>query len=545
MRRQCWRLVVPLALLAAAHSPRAIGGEMPAGPDAFAPTRPDPVADAKALAATIDRLLAAKWAAAKVEPAPPADDAEFLRRAYLDLTGKIPAASEARAFLADPAPDKRQRLVERLLAGPGYVAHMTTTWKGLLLPEAGANAFVAYSGTDFDVWLGKRFAEGAGYDKVVREVLTVELPRRGEFYDPFNRNGKPSTPFAYAAAKDGKPENLAAGAARLFLGVRIECAQCHDHPFARWKREQFWGLAAFFSGVKREGNDDFFQVRELPDRREIAIPGSERVIQASFLDGSEPEWKWKENPRATLANWITSPKNPYFARAAANRVWSQLFGTGLVDPVDDMDKENAPSHPELLDELARQFAAHDFDLKFLARAITYSDAYGLSSGGYSPGQDDPRLFARAAIRGMTPQQLYDSFVQATGLRREKDLPFFFLAQSPRKDFLERFAAQDAKPTEFQTSILQALTLMNGRLAADATSLERGGTLPAVADSFFLDTAGKVEALYLAALSRPPRPDERERMVEYVDRGGPTLNPKKALSDVFWALLNSAEFVLNH
>ncbi|HEV3168077.1 MAG TPA: DUF1553 domain-containing protein, partial [Isosphaeraceae bacterium] len=236
----------------------------------------------------------------------------------------------------------------------------------------------------------------------------------------------------------------------------------------------------------------------------------------------------------------------YFARATANRVWAQFFGTGLVDPIDDMGADNAPSHPELLDELAHQFAAHGFDFKFLIRAITSSRAYQLSSAGYAPGQDDPRLFARMPIRGLSPQQLYESLVQAAGMKREGEQPVFFGGgNSARKDFVDRFASQDEKPTEHQTSILQALTLMNGRLMADATNLEKGGTLPAIADAYFLDTPSKIEALYLAALSRRPKPEELDRLVAYVDRGGPTLNPKKALTDVFWALLNSAEFVLNH
>jgi hypothetical protein len=244
---------------------------------------------------------------------------------------------------------------------------------------------------------------------------------------------------------------------------------------------------------------------------------------------------------------MTAPGNPYFARAAANRVWAQFFGTGLVDPVDDLGPENVPSHPELLDTLAREFTAHGFDLKFLMRAITASRAYQLSSAGYAPSQDDARLFARMPIRGMSPEQLYETLVQAAGLRRESAQPAPFLrgTDSPRAEFLDKFASRDEKPTEHQTSILQVLTLMNGRLMADATSLKRGGTLPAVAESYFLDTPAKVEALYLAALTRRPRPEELDRLVPYIDRGGPNLNPKEALADVFWAILNSAEFTLIH
>ncbi len=379
-----------------------------------------PAADARGLTATIDRLIEAKWQATGTQPAPAASDAEFLRRVCLDLTGKIPSASEARDFLDDPAADKRVRLVERLLESPGYSAHMAGTWKELLLPEAASDYRVQYFATDFDPWLRKEFAENHGYDAIVRQVLTVGVT------PPNNPRGLPiaqgpPSPYAFFAAKDGKPENLAASTARVFLGLRLECAQCHDHPFARWKRDEFWSYAAFFASVERVGNGDaFFQAREISDRRELAVPGTDRVAQAAFLDGATPAWVPRVGARAVLADWMTAPENPYFARATVNRVWAQFFGTGLVDPVDDLGAENAPSHPELLDELARQFVAHRYDFKYLIRAIVASRAYALSSRGDSPAQEDPRLFARAPIRAMTPVQLYESLVQAAGLHREPD-----------------------------------------------------------------------------------------------------------------------------
>jgi hypothetical protein len=540
--RRFW-IALPGILLAGTSA--APAAELaPGNPSATALVPDTPAESARALAATIDRLIAAKWEATGTQPAAPVGDAEFLRRVTLDLTGKIPTAAQARDFLDDDSADKRDRLVERLLESPGYAAHMANTWKALLLPEVTSNFLLEFFATDFDPWLRKKFAENAGFDAIVREILTVALPP--------NRQGLPigqgaPTPYAFLAAKEGKPENLAASTARVFLGLHLECAQCHDHPFARWKRDQFWSYAAFFGGIERVGNGDgFFQGREILDRRELAVPGTDRVVQAGFLDGSEPDWRPRVGARVTLADWMTAPGNPYFARSAANRAWAQLFGTGLVDPVDDLDPSNAPSHPELLDSLARQFVAHGFDLKFLFRAIASSRAYQLSSAGYAPGQVDARLFARMPIRGMTPQQLYESLVQASGLRREPESPPFFLAgNSPRKEFLTKFASQDEKPTEHQTSILQVLTLMNGRLMADATSLKRGGTLPAVAEAPFLDTPGKIEAFYLAVLTRRPRPEERDRLVAYVEGGGPAKDPKEALADVFWALLNGAEFTLIH
>ena len=226
------------------------------------PARVRSAGEAPALARQIDRLLAAKWAEAKVRPAPPADDAESLRRVYLDLVGKIPTAAEARDFLDDPSPDKCGRLVEVLLDSPAYLTHATETYRAMLLPEAETDGQVRALAPTFEAWLRKKIAEDAGYDQIVREVLTVRLGgqgrRGGNAYDP---RAEPS-PLAYYFAKDAKPENLAAGTARTFLGVRLECAQCHNHPFDQWKREEFWGLAAFFAGVPKRA-----RTRLRPDPR--------------------------------------------------------------------------------------------------------------------------------------------------------------------------------------------------------------------------------------------------------------------------------------
>src|SRR4051812_39145421 len=203
---------------------RASAGGSPATPDA------------RALAGTIARLLAEGWEKARIVPAGPADDAEYLRRVSLDLVGKIPTAAEARAFLDDPDPEKRAKLVERLLDGPAYVARATELWRQLLLPEAESDAQARIPVATFEAWLRRKVAEGVGYDTMVREVLTARLGARAA--TPPGGRAEPS-PAAFYAAKDGKPENLAAGASRVFLGVRLECAQCHNHPFAKWKREEF------------------------------------------------------------------------------------------------------------------------------------------------------------------------------------------------------------------------------------------------------------------------------------------------------------------
>jgi hypothetical protein len=228
-------------------------------------------------------------------------------------------------------------------------------------------------------------------------------------------------------------------------------------------------------------------------------------------------------------------------------MWEHFFGIGLVDPVDDFTGENLPSHPELLAELARQFIAHDYDLKYLIRVLTATKAYQLTSAVSHNTQQNPRLFARMAVKALTPEQLFDSLAQATGYYELNRAQVFdpFAANSVRSEFLEAFANSTDSRTEQQTTILQALALMNGQFIADATSLEKSTTLAAVADFPLMTTPERVEALYLATLVRPPRPAELERMVQYVEAGGPAKDSKRALGDLLWALLNSSEFLLNH
>jgi hypothetical protein len=529
----------------------------PAGAESPAPKTPA-AGEARALAEKIDGLIARRWAEVEAQPAPVADDAEFLRRAFLDLAGRVPSVAEARRFLQDRQPDKRARLIEQLLGGSRYVAHFTNVWRALLLPEAGNNFQVRLQQASFEKWLKRQVAKNAGYDEMVRDLLTMPINGRGSPNDLFG-GGEP-TPMAFYAAKEFKPENLAASVARVFLGVNVECAQCHNHPFAAWTRERFWGLAAFFGGIQSKRTMDLLlPERELPDRRELFIPGTERVVQATFLDGTEPVWKSKIGARATLAGWMTGPENPYFARAAVNRLWAYFFGTGLIDPVDEMvGGERKASHPEVLDLLAREFASHRFDVKFLIRTIAATRAYQLSSAATHKSQDDRTLFARMPLRGLTAEQLFDSVAMATGYRDADGdnnvfSEIFGGKRSARSEFLTRFANPSERATESQTSILQALSLMNGKVIANATSLTHSETLAAVADASFATTEERIEALYLATLSRKPEARELDRAVQFVTdtvrRGKRKPEAKdasgEALADVFWALLNSPEFIVNH
>lgn len=512
-------------------------------------SQPLPATD---LSDRIDQHLAKRWAAEGVTPAPLADDATFLRRVSLDIVGKIPPVGETREFLADTDPDKRAKLVDRLLDSPAYTAHFAAMWRDILIPEAATNLEVRFVLPGFESWLKRKFLDNTAYDQLVRDLLTARvasetMPQPG----PMNQ-AQAATPIGFYTAKLVKPENLAAATSRMFLGVRIECAQCHDHPFDTWKQEQFWSFSGFFASLGREGEDPnnpfAGMIKELLDRRELKIPGKDTVVQAAFLTGEKPDWK-VAGPRATLADWMTSPDNPWFARALANRMWGHFFGTGLIDPIDDFSSENKPSHPELLDELAREFAAHRFDLKYLIRSIVLTRGYQLGSEQTHASQANPRLFAKMSIKSLTPAQLFDSLAQATGYferRAERDQSNIFNNEnSPRTTFLEAFSDNSETAHEQSTTILQALQMMNGQFIADATGLERSATLSAVVNFPLFSPAERIEVLYLAALVRSPRPQEIERMLKHFDSYGNTSEANKAYGDILWALLNSSEFLFNH
>ena len=512
------------------------------------PPKASPPDEVAALAARIDQIIEAGFAENDTRPAPLADDAEFVRRVYLDLAGRIPYVAEVHQFLDDKSPDKRRALVEQLLKGPHYVNHFTNVWRALLLPQNN-NQEVQFLAGQVEGWLRPRLRENKPYDQLVRELLTasVNVNRNQMFNRQVRENDFGAA--AFYQANESKPENVAAATSRLFLGIKLECAQCHNHPFASWSREQFWQFAAFYSGMRPQQPQAgiFSQTLEDPSKRSIKIPNTDKTVQARFLDGKEPSWKPGASSRATVADWLTSGDNPFFAKAIANRMWGHFFGIGIIDPVDDFGEANPPSHPELLDELGRAVVRHNFDLQFLIRAITASRTYQRTSRMTDASQEDLRLFARMPLKGLTAEQIFDSLAAATGYRGPggqqpaNGNPF----DGIRAEFLTKFANGSDKRTEYQTSILQALALMNGSFIANATSLERSETLAALVDAPFMDTRQRLDALYLAALSRPMREQEAVRLVSYVARGGPKGDSRRALADIFWVLLNSSEFILNH
>ncbi|MCA9070018.1 MAG: DUF1549 domain-containing protein, partial [Planctomycetaceae bacterium] len=487
------------------------------------------------VAALIDRQINQRLEDEGIEPAPLADDAEFLRRVYLDVGGRIPSVAEAREFLADTSPDKRRRVVERLLEEAGYITHFATVWRKVLLPESDTDFNTRFRVVGFEAWLRERFTQNTPYDEMVKQMLTAPI------------DGQAVSAAAFFQVKDVKPENLAASTSRMFLGVRLECAQCHNHPFDRWEQKQFWEFAAFFAGMElntRGGGAS--RIREFFRKRTLTIPETDTVVYPTDLDGNRPQINLGQSSREALAEWVTAKDNPYFARMAVNRLWNHFFGRGFVAPVDDFSDSNPPSHPELLNDLAREIVKHNYDLKFFIKAITASDAYQRASTGDSISQ--PYHFAHMQVKGLDSDQIYNSLAQAIGHQVEfnpRGSFNSFATNSDKAKFLERFSDENPYLLERETTVLQALALMNGELITDATKLEGSKTLAAVAEFPGLSTEEQVETLFLATLTRKPETDELRRFVNYVKTGGPRKNSKEALADVFWVLLNTSEFLFNH
>ncbi len=495
---------------------------------------------ARKLSEKIDQHLQARFSAEQIEPAPQADDAEFCRRVWLHLSGAIPPVSEVRRFLADSSPDKRSQLIDDLLERPSYIREFTTFWRRAWLPEAETDPLVQARVPALESWLQQELMDEKAYHQMVRELLTVSLPTSAAA-SPASMNENANGPLAYYLAKDAKPENLAAGASRAFLGVRLDCAQCHDHPFDKWKQDQFWSFAAFFAGLERETdqpNPMTGRLREEPGRQVLRVADTERLVSAVFLDNTETNWR-SRNGREVLAEWITAPKNSFFAQAAVNRLWGHLFGVGIVDPVDDFSPANPPSHPELLEELAAAFVARNYDVKFLLQSIMGSQAYQRTSRQVR-GDLPLQLFVQMPVQGLSSEQLLRSLSMIVGANSQAMTP-----PQPGLPMPDNFATLFTRPgesaTQRQTTILQALALMNGRMTATAVNVEDGPLLSAVID-FPATTEDRIETLFLATLSRRPKAEESARFVKYVDSAA---DARTAFTDVLWALLNSAEFACNH
>ncbi len=511
---------------------------------------PQSVPEHSALSDVIDRLISVRWQQAEVIPAERATDAEFLRRIYLDLAGRIPSVGEAREFLDSPQADRRPRLVERLLASPEFARWYSLRWSKLLLPMD--NQFNNLSQSLLADWWYSRMLVDRRIDEITHELLTVSRVtgptdrRGGDLQVQQAANGYRTVPALFYSAKANKPTDIAAALARNFLGLRLECAQCHDHPFAEWKQRDFWQLAAFFvAKSERSAADEIeiaaafeIEIEGTSEKVTPAVPGGIAVV----IDAGETD------ARRALANWLVSSDNPYFAKAVANRLCWMCFGRGLVDPVDDFDPANPASHPELLDKLAQALVQSNYDVRLVLGAITRSKVYQLTSTRSDSTQAHDDLFAVMPVRRMEVEQFGASVLRAIGETGPVSM-YVLDGEGYRTTRLTAliplFADSSQTPSAAPTSVAQALFMMNGPLTTQATTPSQGRLLGSVLEYPGWNLDQRLEALYLAVLARRPTPEEAVSVKELMDQKSADSNEEIILSNVYWSLLNSSEFLFNH
>lgn len=505
--------------------------------------------DPQAVARKIDELVDARLKSAGIPASPNADDAEFLRRVTLDLTGVIPKYEDVVAFLDDADPDKRPALVDRLLTDDNYGRNFSQRFC-TVATENGTSTLK--QGQDyFNQWLAESLQLNRRWDRIVTDMLAAD----GFGYQ------HPGALFTVAYRMNEQPDAalLVGAAGDLFLGLQIKCAQCHDHPFHEWTQNEFWSLAAMFGRVRLKGQSN--NGRELehlvtdadvdpkemvrmngikyPDQLtggKIAIPDPVEprktlgIVSAAFLGGEQPQLPEKGNYRRDFAAWVTSKDNPYFARATVNRLWSHFFGRGIVEPIDNLHPDNEPTHPKVLDLLAKEFKNTDYDLQYLIRCITRTKAYGRTSKPLEGNLDDKRLLSHMAVKPLDSFSQVDSLWVA--LRRAPP------DKSRRRDAAAVFDTRlpSGDPRKYTHSIPQVLKMMNSRDHVGTN----GSTVQTVTRGKSAEEA--IAHLYLAVLARRPSTAESQEMLAYVKQLG---DERQAYADIFWVLLNSAEFVLNH
>ncbi len=499
---------------------------------------PAPRLTSRELAERIDWEFGAIWRESKIEPPALVDDATFLRRSYLDLSGTIPPVSQVREFLDYTGDHKRFLLIERLLTeskrperhADRTAAHWASLWRRMMIP---GNTPEAQQAVNLEPWLKQQFAGNVPYDQIARKLITAKSSDGTMVAATNPRFGTVNSgPAMYLQMAGGKPETSASAVSRMFLGVRIGCAECHNHPFADWKQSDFWGMAAFFNGIKNGSIEDSTTLKIRPEN-------STTDYVATYLGGAEAKLTGGKTARETLANWIVSPDNPQFAATAVNRVWLHLIGRGLTESVDDLDKAS-PQERKFLDELAKLFVAAGYDFRWLISGICQSQVYQRECPVDESIATGPGL---RPVKTLTPEQLFNSLEQALSLpvaRADGSARFNGL----RDQLISRMnEAASAQPDEYRAGVPQALLLMNGRLTAEATDLEQSRTLRGVLDAPFLDTEQKLTTLFYATFSRAPRQDERTFLLEHVRKSTEIDKQNQACAEIFWGLLNSPEFVL--
>lgn len=503
-------------------------------PDAAAP---DPSPGEPTAATEIDAVTFAGWTSAGIEPTALAGDEEFLRRASLDIIGRVPTAEETRAFVASTDPDKRSALVDRLLASDEYAQYWADIYLDLLIgmdPQTRRRF-----GDDVHDWLAGGLAEGRGWDQTVDAMITAT----GELPD------NPAAGFIVARMREGKVENLVGRTGDIFLGVQIQCAQCHDHPYADFSREDFWGMGAHYarSRVRIDRSSQPPIPRVVDTRRgemRIEMEGTDRKkkIDPSFL-GRAVTIDDEETRREALSREIR--ESDLFARAAVGHTWSQLFGRGIVEPWNDLGLD-PESHPALLETVADEFVDLGYDHRELLRATVLSQAYQRSSAGPVERRAQAEaVFARAPVRPLSPHQLFRSLFSVTGIEDVENPKVRRRVRKAKreaqKQYLFVFGDDEmAQRDAFSGNVPQALLLLNGDLTNQGVVARPGTTLGRILDASD-DDGERIENLYLAVYGRKPSADEVERGVAFV-RGHES---RQAYEDLMFAMLYSSEFLSNH
>ena len=487
----------------------------------------------------IDQLAADKWMKLGLKPSAPCDDPTFLRRVTVDLCGRLPTVDESRAFVADTGSDKRDRAIERLLASPDYPAYFALKWGSILRNSnlAGADR-ASYA---FHNWLKDMVARNRPYDEFVRGVVAAS----GEWADAPAINW-------FWQSRDDQLHQVTADTAQVFLGLRLQCAKCHHHPYERFTQDDYYGLAGFFTRLGRKSFGEpppYFTSPNVTIGERHPVTGQQ--IEPKYLDGAVAKFTAEEDPRHALVDWMAKPENPFFSKTMVNRLWGHFFGRGLVHEVDDLRETNPPSNPELLDALAKEFRDHKFDVKHMIRLMVQSRAYQLSSDPTDDNRKDQQNFARFYARRLPAEVAHDAVEQATGFKtnfsnmsadsRAIDLPHerfgsYFL------DTFDRPKRVSGCECERSTSATLSQVLLLSNSDEVEGKLQNGSARIAKLFEAKRSTPHMIEELYLATFSRQPTPQEIVTAAGYIDRDP---EPRKAVEDLLWTLLNSREFLFNH
>ena len=487
----------------------------------------------------IDQLVYNKLHKLRIYPSDLCSDEVFLRRVYLDVIGAVPEVETISEFIADKTPNKRERAVDDLLSRKEFTEMWVMKFAELLQIRTDDNNGVSYKSTLlYFNWIKDRIANNVPMDQIVRDLLTA---KGGTFVSP-------ATNY-YQIERDNL--KITENVAQVFMGMRIQCAQCHDHPFDQWTQDDYYSFASFFSQVGRKrAADPRESVIYNRNSGEINHPVHKKPMPPKFLGGETPEIKKGTDRREVLADWLASPENPFFARNLANIVWSHFFGQGIIEPVDDVRISNPPSNPELLDQLASRFTEYQYDFRKLVRDVCTSRIYQLSTRTNPSNEDDLRNFARAQLRRMRAEVLLDVISQVTKTKNKfQGLPLGARAlQIADGRFSNYFLTTFGRATRetvcscevvMEPNLSQALHLLNGDVTNNRISQGR------IVQNMLKegkDPEKVIDDLYLRCYSRKPRADEKANLLASLD-GEDSM--ESALNDVFWALLNSKEFIFNH